>query len=327
MARMQAFIHPSGHYLGMTVERVAVIGAGAMGHGFAVQFARHGREVTLIDHRQSNLDEAAERIDSVLAFLGEEEMLAADPGDVRGRISMTLDRPAGVEGRDLVVETVSEDVETKHEVFAGLAEETEDAVLASNTSGLSIADIAEGAPGEADRIVGCHWWFPPYLLRPVEVVRGPETADWAMERATGFVESVDRDPIVVERDAPGFVWNRVQAAVVRECLHIVEEGIASAEDVNRAIRDGYARRTSVIGPLETADVAGLELFRTVVGELSPHLSDADEPSQLFDENIAAGRGGIEDGAGFFEYDRSPEEITRERDEQLAALGRLLDTDE
>jgi len=311
----------------MTVERVAVIGAGAMGHGFAVQFARHGREVTLVDHRQSNLDEAAEQIDNVLAFLEEEGMLAAAPAEVRERISMTLDRPAGVADRDLVVETVSEDLDTKHEVFAGLAEETENSVLASNTSGLSIADIAEGAPGEAHRIVGCHWWFPPYLLRPVEVVRGPDTADWAMERATDFVEAVDRDPVVVQRDAPGFVWNRVQAAVVRECLHIVEEDIASAEDVNRAIRDGYARRTSVIGPLETADVAGLELFQTVVGELSPHLSDVEEASRLFDDNIAAGRGGIDDGAGFFEYDRSPEEITRERDERLAALGRLLDSEE
>jgi 3-hydroxyacyl-CoA dehydrogenase len=308
----------------MSVDRVAVIGAGAMGHGLAVQFARHGREVTLIDHRQSNLDEADERMAEVVAFLGEEGLLDADPGGLRDRITMTLDRAAGVAGTDLVLETVSEDLETKREVFEAVADATEDAVLASNTSGLSIGDIAATVPGAADRVVGCHWWFPPYLLRPVEVVRGPDTTDRAMERTTGFVESVNRDPVVVRRDAPGFVWNRVQAAVVRECLHIVEEGIASAADVNRAIRDGYARRTSVIGPLETVDVAGLELFRTVVGELSPHLSDADEASRLFDEHIEAGRGGIEDGAGFFEYDRPPAEITRDRDERLAALGRLLD---
>jgi 3-hydroxyacyl-CoA dehydrogenase len=311
----------------MSVDRVAVIGAGAMGHGLAVQFARHGREVTLIDHRQSNLDDADERMAEVVAFLGEEGLLDADPGGLRERISMTLDRAAGVAGTDLVLETVSEDLETKREVFEAVADATEDAVLASNTSGLSIGDIAAAVPGAADRVVGCHWWFPPYLLRPVEVVRGPDTADRAMERTTGFVESVNRDPVVVRRDAPGFVWNRVQAAVVRECLHIVEEGIASAADVNRAIRDGYARRTSVIGPLETVDVAGLELFRTVVGELSPHLSDAETASPLFDEHLEAGRGGIEDGAGFFEYDRSPAEITRERDERLAALGRLLDDGE
>lgn len=145
-----------------------------------------------------------------------------------------------------------------------------------------------------------------------------------MARMQAFVESVDRKPVVVERDVPGFVWNRVQHAVVRECMHIVEEGVASVEDVNTAIRDGYARRTSVIGPFETMDIAGLSLFQTVAGDLFPHLSDADEPSELFDDYLERGRGGIEDGAGFFEYDDPPEAVTRSRDEQLAALSRLFE---
>jgi len=308
----------------MPVDRVSIIGAGDMGHGFAVQFARHGLDVTLIDHRQSNLDEADERIAGVASFLDGEDLLADDPAAVRDRISMTLDRAAGVADADLVLETVTEDLDVKHEVFEAVgAAAPGDALLASNTSGLPITEIAAGTPEYAERMVGCHWWFPPYLLRPVEVIRGEETADDAMDRLVSFVEQVDRDPIVVERDVPGFVWNRVQAAVVRECLHIAEEGVASIDDINRAIRDGYARRTSVIGPFETMDIAGLDLFRTVVGELSPHLSDADEPSELFDERIEAGRTGIADGAGFFEYDEPPEAITRGRDEQLAALDRLF----
>jgi 3-hydroxyacyl-CoA dehydrogenase len=306
------------------VRTVTVIGAGDMGHGFVAHFALYDLDVTLVDHRQSNLDRARERIHDVVEFHREEGLADASPEAVLEGVETTLDREAGVADADLVLETVTEDLDVKREVFAAVGEAApDDAVLSSNTSGIPITDIAEGFDF-ADRLVGCHWWYPPYLLEPVEVMRGERTSDETMRRMKAFVESVDRKPVVVERDVPGFVWNRVQNAVVRECVHIVEEGVASVEDVNTAIRDGYARRTSVIGPFETMDVAGLELFRTVAGELYPHLSDADEPSDLFDEYVERGRGGIEDGVGFFDYDEPPEAITRDRDEQLAALSRLFE---
>jgi 3-hydroxyacyl-CoA dehydrogenase len=309
----------------MTDERIAVVGAGDMGHGFALHFTHCGKGVTLIDHRESNIDRARERIREVVAFHVEEGLTSTPPEEVIDRITFTTDRPAGVAEADLVLETVTEDLEVKRELFGDLAGETgEETLLTSNTSGLPITDIAAGAPEAAERIVGCHWWYPPYLLEPVEVIRGEGTADAAMARMERFVESVDREPVMVERDVPGFVWNRIQGAVVRECMHLAEEGVASIEDINTAIRDGYARRTAVIGPFETMDVAGLALFRTVAGDLFPHLSDADEPSRLFDEYLDRGRGGIEDGAGFFEYDEPASEVTRSRDEGLAALQRTID---
>lgn len=295
-----------------------------MGHGFAAHFALNGMDVTLVDHRQSNLDRATERIRGVVEFHREEGLSDASPEEVLEGMEMTLDREAGVADADLVLETVTEDLDVKREVFESVgAAAPDDAVLSSNTSGIPITDIAEGFDF-ADRLVGCHWWYPPYLLEPVEVIRGERTSDETMARMESFVESVDRKPVVVERDVPGFVWNRVQSAVVRECMHIVEEGVASIEDVNTAIRDGYARRTSVIGPFETMDVAGLALFQTVAGELYPHLCDDDTPSELFDEYLEQGRGGIGDGAGFFDYDEPPEAVTRTRDDQLAALARLFE---
>jgi 3-hydroxyacyl-CoA dehydrogenase len=303
---------------------VTVIGAGDMGHGFVAHFALHGLSVTLVDHRQSNLDRARERIRAVVEFHREEGLSDAAPDEILDGVEMTLDREAGVAEADLVLETVTEDLDVKREVFESVgAAAPDDAVLSSNTSGIPITDIAEGFDF-ADRMVGCHWWYPPYLLEPVEVIRGEGTSEETMARMEAFVEAVDRKPIVVERDVPGFVWNRVQSAVVRECMHIVAEGVASFEDVNTAIRDGYARRTSVIGPFETVDVAGLSLFRTVAGELYPHLCDDDEPGELFDEYIEEGRGGIEDGAGFFDYDEPAEAVTRRRDDQLAALARLFE---
>lgn len=307
------------------IDSVSIIGAGNMGHGFAVQFTREGKDVTLIDHRQSNLDEAAANILDVVEFLNAEGLADLDPETVVDDITFTLDRGAGVADTDLVLETVTEDLEVKHEVFSTVADAApEDAILASNTSGIPVTDIAEAVPAATDRVAGCHWWFPPYLLPTVEVVRGAETSDETFERLAAFVESVDRDPIRVEKDVPGFVWNRLQHAVFREALHLLEREVASADDINRAIRDGWAIRSTAIGPFETMDIAGLDLARTVSDELNPHLCDDDEPSPLFEEYLSAGRSGIHDGAGFFEYDEEPGEIVRHRDETVAAVRRALD---
>jgi len=308
-----------------TTRDIGVLGAGDMGHGFAAHFAVHGHDVTLCDHRESNLEDARERIHDVVSFLWEEEVTDRSPEAVTASIDFTTDRATGFVTADLVLESVPEDLEVKHEVFRELAEVAPpDAVLASNTSGLPITEIAEGVPEDAERVVGCHWWYPPYLLPTVEVVRGEETSDETIERVTAFLRSVDRDPVLVEKDVPGFVWNRIQMAIFRESLHLVEEGVASAEDVNKAIRDGYALRTAAIGPLETIDIAGLDLVRTVLGDLSPHLCNDDEPNPVLDEQLAAGRDGIHSGAGFFEYDEMPEEITRSRDSQIMAIRRALD---
>ncbi|PSQ17542.1 3-hydroxyacyl-CoA dehydrogenase [Halobacteriales archaeon QS_8_69_26] len=315
-------------------ERTAVVGAGAMGTGLAVQFALCGLDVTLIDHRQSNLDAARETIADVVEFLDERGIADAPTGTddtpsdaVLDRTGFTLDLADGVAGTDLVLETVSEDLAIKREVFERAARATTDAVLATNTSSLQVTDVAEGAPGHGDRVVGCHWWYPPYLLCPVEVVAGEETSTETLRRTQAFVERVDRDPVVVRRDVPGFVWNRIQFAVLRECVHIVEAGVASVEDVNRAVRDGYARRTAVVGPFETVDIAGLELFETIAEGLYPHLCDDDEPGELFADHVDRGRGGVEDGAGFLEYDEPAEAVTRRRDERLATLRRVLDAEE
>ncbi|ELY38911.1 3-hydroxyacyl-CoA dehydrogenase family protein [Natronorubrum tibetense] len=305
-------------------KTVTIIGAGSMGTGFVVQFLRSGHHVTLVDHRDSNLERAQDRAQSAAAFLAERDLAEIDPAAVETDVTYTTDRAAAVEDVDIVLETISEDLEAKQELFGALADEADsNAVLASNTSGLPITKIAAGAPEAADRIIGCHWWYPPYLLRPVEVIAGAETSDRTVDRLRAFLETVDRDPVTVDRDVPGFVWNRVQHAVIRECLHIVEEGIASAEDVNRAIRDGYATRTAAIGPLETVDIAGLELFQTSANDIYPDLTDRDEANPLYDRRIDEGRTGIEAGAGFFEYDHDPDEITGRRDERVAAIRQAL----
>lgn len=285
--------------------RVAIVGAGQMGHGFAAHFVRHDKEVTLIDHRQSNLNRAEEKITDVVSFLHEQDMTDLDPAEVTDSITFTTDRAAGVTGVDVVLETISEEPDAKRGLFEGLVEEApDDALLASNTSGLPITDIAAAVPGDAERVVGCHWWYPPYLV--------------------DFVESVDRKPVRVQRDVPGFVWNRVQFAVVRECLHLAQEGVASLEDINMAIRDGYAVRTSAIGPVETLDYAGLELFREIGETIYPTLADDTDPQDLLDDRIAEGWTGIEAGSGLLDYDDAPDALTRCRDQKVAAIQTALE---
>lgn len=308
----------------MRTYHVAVIGAGIMGSGLTTQFARTGQDVTLVDHRESNLERARDRIREAVAFLDREGLANVAPESILEATRFTTDLAEGVREVDVVLETVSEELEVKHAVFQEVVENAPDeAVLATNTSGLRVSAIAEGVPEAADRVVGCHWWNPPYLLTPVEVVRGEDTADETIRRTTEFVERVERDPILVQRDVPGFVWNRIQFAVLRECMHLVEEGVASLADVDRAVRDGYARRTAVVGPFETVDLSGLSLFETIASELYPHLADDETPSDLFDERLAAGHGGVAEGAGFYEYEEGAEEATRHRDEGLAALRRAL----
>lgn len=304
------------------VERAVVVGAGTMGPGLAVQFARHGCAVTLVDHRQANLDRGERAVDDALAFLDDEGLLAADPDAVRDRIDDTLDLADAAAGADFLLESVSEDLDVKGEVFeTAAAAAPDDAVLATNTSGIPVTDVAVTVPDAAERVVGCHWWNPPYLLPTVEVVRGERTSDAVLERTAAVVEALDRTPVVVERDVPGFVWNRIQFAVLRECTHLVESGVASLADVERAVRDGYALRTAAVGPFETVDLSSVALFRDIAADLYPHLSDADEPSPLFDAQIEAGRDGVADGAGFHEYDESLPEAVRRRDERVVELLR------
>ncbi|WP_435072891.1 3-hydroxyacyl-CoA dehydrogenase family protein [Halorubrum sp. HHNYT27] len=307
-------------------RNVSVIGAGNMGGGFAVHFAIHGHDVTLVDHREANLEDAVKRIEATVTELNEGDITDRSPDAVLDRITLTTAQEEGVADADIVLETVPEDLEIKQAVFEAVGEAApEDAVLASNTSGIPITEIQSAVPDHADRVVGCHWWFPPYLLEPVEIVRGSQTSDRTMDRIREFVESVDRRPILVRKDVPGFVWNRIQNAVIRECLHLLEEDVASIEDINAAVRDGYARRTSVIGPFETMDVAGVEQFRTVAEHLYPHLSTTKTVHGTFDELLAEGRTGIDAGAGFLEYDDPGEAIVRRRDARLSALARCFDS--
>ncbi|PSP63577.1 3-hydroxyacyl-CoA dehydrogenase, partial [Halobacteriales archaeon QH_8_64_26] len=160
-----------------------------MGHGLCAQFALVGMDVVLIDHRESNAERARERIERAIDFLGREGLADVEPAAVLKDVTFTTGLASGVAEADVVLETVSEDIGTKHAVFESAVENAPaDAVLATNTSSLRVTDVAAGVPDEAHWVVGCHWWNPPYLLAPVEAVRGEETSAGTVARTAEFVE-------------------------------------------------------------------------------------------------------------------------------------------
>ncbi len=311
---------------GPAKARVAVIGAGLMGHGIAQVFAVAGHAVTLQDVRAEGLAPAVESVRRNLSFLA-----ARGLGDEAGveaavaRIATTTDMEEAAAGADFVVECVFEDMGLKQEIFRVLDACTPtETVLATNTSVMSISEIASRAE-RRERIVGTHFWNPPYLIPLVEVVRAVDTSDATMERTLALLKAVGKHPVRVEKDVPGFVANRLQHALWREAISIVERGIADAATVDECIRYGFGLRLPRLAPLENADMVGLDLTLSIHEYILPHLEASPEPSPLLRERAAAGDLGFKSGRGFQEW--TPETVQASREgllEYLVGVVKNLD---
>jgi 3-hydroxybutyryl-CoA dehydrogenase len=306
-------------YSGM---RIAVVGAGIMGTGIAQVFAEAGLDVRLYARRRDSLDEARARIAANQAEM-RAAGLAVDDGAL-DRVVGTDDLAEAVGEADFVSENVSEDIGLKHKVFAELDRLAPgSAVLSTNTSGLSITAIAE-ATSRPERVVGLHWLNPPHLMPVVEVCRGQRTSDEVMEAASELARRAGRQPIRVERDVPGFLVNRLQFALLREAFHIVDEGIASAEDVDRAVQGGLGLRWAAVGPFRVVDLAGLATFRAVAAQLFPRLAAETTPPGVLAEKLERGESGAAAGRGFHDYPPGAHDaLIAGRNARLLALQRAL----
>lgn len=282
---------------------VAVLGAGTMGAGIAHVTALSGRETRLFDVEQGALDGARDRIRSGLdrgIELGKVEPAARD--EALGRLRTTRELAAAVGGADLVIEAVPERLELKRELLARAAELVPaDCVLASNTSSLSITAIAEPVPG-AERVIGLHFFNPVPAMALVEIVRGDRTAERVVETARALATDLGKTPIVV-RDSPGFATSRLGVALGLEAIRMLEEGVASAEDIDRAMELGYRHP---MGPLRLTDLVGLDVRLEIARHLHRELGgDRFRPPDLLERLVAEGRLGRKSGRGFYDWDREP----------------------
>ncbi|MCY3896263.1 MAG: 3-hydroxyacyl-CoA dehydrogenase NAD-binding domain-containing protein [Chloroflexi bacterium] len=303
--------------------RAAVIGAGRMGHGIALEAARGGYQVAIHDvqpgRAQTAIAEAeADAHDLVSAGL----VQTSDIPTIVGRLTAAADLEGAAADVDVVFEAVAEDLDVKRSVFArldGAAPPT--ALLLSNTSSLAISDIA-AACQRPERVALAHWILPPHLIPAVEVAPGPRTSPATIEAVRDLLERLGKWPVVLEREMPGYLINRLQFALLREAMDLVGQGVASAEEVDRAVRGSIARRMPVMGLFGQADLAGLDVYRQIFRYLAADLSTIDGPPAALDAAVAAGRTGAAVGQGFYTWTEDQRhEALRRRNTELIRLLR------
>jgi 5-formyl-3-hydroxy-2-methylpyridine 4-carboxylic acid 5-dehydrogenase len=307
------------------ISNVVIIGAGTMGPGIAATFARHGYATTLCDIDAKQLDRARAGLDLVFATLQRGGFASdAQVAAARGRLTLAQAPASALEAADFVLENVPERLELKRAIFVELCEVVRgQAILASDTSGIPISALQAGMR-HPERIVGMHWSNPPHLIPVIEVVRGKETATSTVRSTIALVESLQMLPAIVERDVPGFVENRILYAILREALHLLDEKVASAEDIDRIVKWGIGYKLGVIGPLRLLDMAGLDIYTAVAGYLNANLCNDPGISKTVAGKVAEGRLGLKTQAGLFDY--TPEEIdrlARERGRLLVAAKKAL----
>jgi len=249
-------------------ERVGILGAGLMGSQIGCEYALAGHRVVWFARER---ERAQQRIEGALATaLGRGLAQEAQVARARGLMSFAEDEVAPLQ---LIVESLPERLELKAEVLGPLAAEHADAVIATNTSSISITALGEAA-GVPERILGTHYWNPPLLMPLVEVVAGRGTPVELRERVLALLRGIGKRPVLLEHEVPGLLWNRLQLAVLRECLWLVENGVATPETIDEVMRDGLARRWRLTGPFETVGLGGAGTFDAIAENLFPVLSDA-----------------------------------------------------
>lgn len=289
-----------------------------MGHGIAQVFAQSSYKVILRDIKQEFLTNALNRMKDNLTKLSAAELV--DPEDIDAilaRVTTTLDMKEAVAEADFVIEAATENIELKKQIFKEVDElSPRNAVLATNTSGLPIAEVAR-ATNRPARVIGTHFWNPPYLLRAVEIVKGPETTDETVTLAYDLLTTVGKKPVIVNKDVRGQIGIRILYAMIREAISLVEKGVASPEDIDTVVKEALGTRLPVLGVLELADLSGVDLVLMVSRGLFKDLDNSAEPSKFLEQMVTQGRNGIKSGKGFYNWTpESIDSIIRKRDEHL-----------
>jgi 3-hydroxybutyryl-CoA dehydrogenase len=299
------------------VVNVTVLGAGLMGHGIAQVFAEFGHSVVISDPNRDVLANVCGRIEANLRDMNK----AAEP--VLANIIIAPQIAAAVASADVVVEAAPESLELKHKLFSEVATNAPShAILTSNTSVIPITHIGEDLPLAARaRLVGTHWWNPPYLVPLVEVVRTEYTDLGIFEKIFELLCKVGKRPVKVHRDITGFIGNRLQYALWREAFSLVESGVCDAETIDIVVKNSFGMRLPVLGPMENADLIGLDLARDIYRIVAPELSCAKEPSRLLSERINEGKLGMKSGEGLRVW--SSEETTELRRRLSRHLQHML----
>ncbi|MDR2162019.1 MAG: 3-hydroxyacyl-CoA dehydrogenase family protein [Desulfovibrio sp.] len=307
------------------IATVACLGTGTMGHGLAFLAARAGYAVRLFGRSEQSIQRGLAGVDRAIVLYEDSGLLAQGGGEaLKGRITGHTRMEDALNGVDMVVEALAEDVEIKRAAFL-TAEQCarSGALLATNTSGIRLSSLA-AVLARPEYFLATHFFNPPHLMLPVEICPVPATLPSVLELGESWVRSLGRVPLRLNREVEGFIVNRLQCACLREALHIVESGWASAETVDAAVRYSLGRRYYSTGPLETADMGGLDIFCALMASVAPTLDAAAGPGTLLADSVARGDLGVKTGKGL--YDWPPEVLAARRANREKSLIDFLRRD-
>jgi len=307
------------------IKTVLVLGAGVMGHGFAQTFALNGFEVLLMDQSRELLDRARNWIRENLEFMVELDLIRSPEIEAAlDKISFTSDLEGAAAKADYVLEAITEDLELKKSLFKQLGKMTgPDVILATNTSSYDINDLAD-VTRNPQRVLGTHWFHPPPITPAVEIIPADTTSRETVDQAIALMERIGKFPTLC-KSAPGFVANRIQLAMAAEAIAIVEQGLASPEEVDRIVKSSFGFRLSAFGPFEIIDQAGLDTYRAIFDYLYDKLGGEQfKPPRILSELIDQGRFGLKSEKGFYDHeDGAAEALKRKRDSRLYARLKIF----
>jgi 3-hydroxybutyryl-CoA dehydrogenase len=296
-----------------------------MGHGIAQVFALKRYKVKLFDNDLNVLQSAPKKIHNNLQTLL--EMHLVEPQEIEdclNHLQLCHTLPEMCEGVELTIEAVSENVDLKRAIFGELEALTRpQTILCSNTSGISIGLISENLRFK-ERVIGTHFWNPPHIVPCVEVIKSQFAADEVFHTVIELMERVGKKPVRVLKDIPGFLGNRLQHALWREAISLVEKGIAAPEDIDRVVKYGFGLRLPFIGPLETADLAGLDLVYDIHKYLFSDLENRSTPSPLLKTLLDQKATGVKSKKGFYNWtDERTKQIIQQRDKALLKITEVI----
>ncbi|MBV2361465.1 NAD(P)-binding domain-containing protein [Thalassococcus sp. CAU 1522] len=303
-------------------QQIAVIGAGLMGHGIALTLARAGQYVALTDPHEDTLKSAPKRISDSLKVLGADEDEIARALKM---IELCSSVGAAVRQADFVFEAAPEKLDLKRRIFTDIEQHAPaQTVLASNTSVIQITKIMEGLK-HPERALGTHWWNPPHMIPLVEVIKTEWTDAEVADRMFALLSDAGKTPVTVEKDVPGFIGNRLQHALWREAVSLVERGICDAEAVDTVVKSCFGRRLAVLGPLENADLVGTDLTLDIHENVLFDLESRQGPSPYLRQLVEEGKLGMKSGEGFRKWTEAEAEAVRARvGTHLRKLEGILD---
>lgn len=303
-------------------QQIAVIGAGLMGHGIALTLARAGQYVRITDPIAAARDSVSARIWQSMEAMGLND---AQITKTLKMIEICSTAAGAVREADVVFEAAPEKLALKQSIFAEVEEHASEAcILASNTSVMPITDIMSGLRLK-HRAVGTHWWNPPHMIPLVEVVKTKWTDDATAQAMFGLLADAGKTPVMVNKDVPGFIGNRMQHALWREAISMVEHGICDAEAVDTVIKSCFGRRLSVLGPLENADLVGTDLTLDIHNTVLADLDNRPGPSPYLEKLVANGKLGMKSGQGFRNWTETEADQVRKRvATHLTKLEGILD---